>query len=111
MLGAPMSTTPSTPSGKVHREEARFVVSIELTADFDEDYEGDDDGYAWLARWRAAVQPRLARAVFEQLRADPSFDAVPVSRGKNPEDEIEIAVRFRASAAPLRPGAREGGSS
>jgi len=34
------------------------------------------------------------RAVFEQLRAEPGFSAIPVSRGKNPEDELEIAVRF-----------------
>jgi hypothetical protein len=79
----------------VHREEGRFVVSIELSAEFDEDYEGDDDGYAWLEAWRARVQPRLVRAVFEQLRAEPGFSAVPASRGKNPEDEIEIDVRWK----------------
>jgi hypothetical protein len=79
----------------VHREEGRFVVRIELSAEFDEDYEGDDDGYAWLDAWRARVQPRLVRAVFEQLRAEPGFSAVPASRGKNPEDEIEIEVRWK----------------
>jgi hypothetical protein len=79
----------------VHREEGRFVVRIELSAEFDEDYEGDDDGYAWLDAWRARVQPRLVRAVFEQLRAEPGFSAVPASRGKNPEDELEIAVQWK----------------
>jgi hypothetical protein len=81
----------------VHREEGRFVVRIELSAEFDESYEGDDDGYAWLDDWRARVQPRLVRAVFEQLRAEPAYDAIPVSRGKNPEQEIEIAVRLKPS--------------
>jgi hypothetical protein len=81
----------------VHREEGRFVVRIELSAEFDESYEGDDDGYAWLESWRARVQPRLLRAVFEQLRAEPGYDAIPVSRGKNPEEEIEIAVRLKAA--------------
>jgi hypothetical protein len=80
----------------VHREEGRFVVRIELSAEFGEDYEGDDDGYAWLEAWRARVQPRLARAVFDQLRAEPGFSALPASRGKSPEEEIEIAVRFEA---------------
>jgi hypothetical protein len=69
----------------VHREHARFVVRIELSAEFDEGYEGDDDGYAWLARWRSRVQPRVLRAVFEQLRAEPGFSAVPASRGKSPD--------------------------
>jgi hypothetical protein len=79
-----------------HREEASFVVRIELTAEFGEDYEGDDDGYAWLQRWRTNVRPRLTRAVFEQLRSEPRFSAVAATRGKDPEDELEIAVRFYA---------------
>jgi hypothetical protein len=86
----------------VHREEGEFVVRIVLSAVFDEDYAGDDDGYAWLEAWRARVRPRLVRAVFDQLRAEPGFVAVPVSRGKNPDEELEIAVRFR-SVAP-KPG-------
>jgi len=82
----------------VHREEGSFTVRIELSAEFAEAYEGDDDGNAWLERWRARVQPRLVRAIFEQLRAEPGFSAVPASRGKNPEEELEIAVRFDAGA-------------
>jgi len=34
------------------------------------------------------------KAVFAELRAEPGFSAVPASRGKSPEDELEIAVRF-----------------
>jgi hypothetical protein len=78
----------------VHREEGRFVVRIELSAEFGEDYEGDDDGNAWLEAWRARVQPRIAKAVFAELRAEPGFSAVPASRGKSPDEELEIAVRF-----------------
>jgi hypothetical protein len=79
----------------VHREEGRFVVRIELSAEFDANYEGDDDGYAWLEAWKARVQPRLLRAVFEELRAAEGFEAIPVSRGKNPEEELEISARFK----------------
>ena len=79
----------------VHREEGRFVVRIELSAEFGEDYEGDDDGYAWLEAWRSRVQPRVARAVFDALRAERGFSAVPASRGGNPSEELEIAVTFR----------------
>jgi len=84
----------------VHREEGRFVVRIELSAEFGEDYDGDDDGNAWLEAWRTRVQPRLARAVFAELRAEPGFTAVPASRGQNPDEELEIAVRFE----PRKPG-------
>ncbi len=83
----------------VHREEGRFVVRIELSAEFGEDYEGDDDGNAWLEVWRARVQPRLVRAVFAELRSEPGFSAIPVTRGKNPEDELEIAVTFHGPQA------------
>jgi hypothetical protein len=81
----------------VHREGASFVLRIELSAEFGEDYEGDDDGNAWLERWRARVQPRLLRAVFDELRREPGFSAIPASRGKSPDDEVEIAVRFDPS--------------
>jgi hypothetical protein len=80
----------------VHREEGRFVIRVELSAEFGEDYEGDDDGNAWLESWRSSVQPRLVRAVFDVLRSDGAFDVLPTSRGKNPEDELEVGVRFRA---------------
>ena len=86
----------------VHREEGRFVVRIELSAEFSADYEGDDDGYAWLADWRARVQPRIARAVMAELRTDRRFAAVPASRGKSPDEELEVDVRFvpHASTPP-----------
>jgi hypothetical protein len=94
----------------VHRESAEFVIRIELSAEFGADYEGDDDGNVWLEGWRARVQPRLARAVFEQLRADPAFDAVPASRGRSPDEELEIAVRFKPATSPPTPDRASGGA-
>jgi hypothetical protein len=85
-----------------HREEGRFVVRVELSADFDEGYQGDDDGYAWLRRWRERVRPRLARVILEELRADPGFDAIPTSRGISPDEGLEVTVRFkRTEGGPL----------
>jgi hypothetical protein len=82
----------------VHREEGRFVVRIELSAEFGADYEGDDDGNAWLEAWRSRVQPRLVRAIFNELRSEPGFSALPVSRGRSPDEELEIAVSFARGA-------------
>ena len=76
------------------RSELR-APAFELSAEFDEGYDGDEDGNAWLEAWRERVRPRLLRVVFEELRAEPGFVAVPVSRGQNPDEELEIAVRFR----------------
>jgi hypothetical protein len=89
----------------VHREEGIFTIRIELTAEFDESYEGDADGYAWLRAWQAEVQPRLARAVFDVLREGGRFDAVPATRGGSPDENLEIAVQLR-SARPTTPKVR-----
>jgi hypothetical protein len=80
---------------QVHREEGRFTIRVELEAEFDESYEGDDDGYAWLRRWQSEVRPRLARAVMDALREDRRFDAIPVSRGAHPDENLEVAVKLR----------------
>ena len=77
-----------------YREEGRFVISVDLAAEFGDEYEGDADGYAWLEAWKASVRPRLLTAVMNALRADPAFVAVPVSRGKDPDAEVEVSVRF-----------------
>lgn len=84
----------------VHREEGHFTIRIELSAHFDEDYEGDDDGNAWLRRWQEEVRPRLARAVVDVLREGGRFDAIPVSRGAAPDENFELAVRLRVPASP-----------
>jgi hypothetical protein len=84
----------------VHREEGRFTIRVELSAEFDESYEGDDDGFAWLTRFREQVQPRLAKAVFDVLRAGNglpdglSVRAIPVTRGASPDENLEIDVRL-----------------
>ncbi len=70
------------------------MISVDLAAEFAEDYEGDADGFAWLEAWKTSVRPRLMTAVMNALRADPAFVAVPVSRGKDPDGELEVAVRF-----------------
>jgi hypothetical protein len=87
----------------MHREEGRFTIHIDLSAEFDEDYEGDDDGFAWLTRFRNEIRPRLARAVFNALRSDPSFRAIPTSRGASPDEHLDIDVRFDARAEAPAP--------
>jgi hypothetical protein len=82
-----------------HREEGRFTIRVELAAEFDESYEGEEDGYAWLRRWQEEVRPRLARAVFDVLREGGRFDAVPASRGGSPDEHLEIAVELRVPRA------------
>jgi hypothetical protein len=85
-----------------YREEERFTIRLELSAEFGDDYEGDDDGYAWLEAWKARVRPNLVCAVFDALRSDAGFDVLPTSRGASPDRELEITVR-RKVAPHTRP--------
>jgi hypothetical protein len=79
-----------------HREERSFSIDINLVAEFDDAYEGDEDGLAWLQRFDAVLKPKLVAAVTEALRADPRFSLRAAPRGKDPERALELELRFKA---------------
>ena len=79
-----------------HREELSFTIDIALVAEFDDAYEGDDDGFAWLERFDSSLKPRLVAAVQEALRSDPRFQLRAAPRGKDPERSLELELRFKA---------------
>jgi hypothetical protein len=84
-----------------HREEAKLTIELHLQAEFAESYEGDADGYAWLRDFRAKVQPQLLQAVAAILRDARNLEARPFSRGRNPEEHVEIQVNYVERAATL----------
>ena len=86
-----------------HREERTFDIRLHLAATFDESYEGDEDGFAWHERFERGLRDRLVAAVFDVLRADPSFRAVPAPRGRDPESAVDIDVKFVPGAAASNP--------
>jgi hypothetical protein len=79
-----------------HREERSFSIEVSLVAEFDDAYEGDDDGFAWFERFESGLKPRLTAAVSEALRADPRFQLLAAPRGKDPERTLELELRFKA---------------
>ena len=82
-----------------HREEKTFTITLHLSADFADDYTGDDDGFAWHERFQQTVRPALVNAVHEALRAQPKFRAVPAPRGRDPESALDLDVSFDAGPA------------
>ncbi len=80
----------------MHREERSYTVEVSLVAEFDDSYEGDEDGYAWYERFESVLKPRLTAAVSEALRADPRFTLLAAPRGKDPERTLELELRFKA---------------
>ena len=77
-----------------HREERDFAIHLHLAAEFPEDYEGEQDGFAWHRRFQELVRPALLRAVVDVLRTEPGVEVVAAPRGRNPEDAVEFNVSF-----------------
>lgn len=80
----------------MHREERNFSIDVNLVAEFDDAYEGDEDGFAWVQRFESGLKPRLVAAVTEALRADPRFTLLAAPRGKDPERTLELELRLKA---------------
>jgi hypothetical protein len=80
----------------MHREERSFAIELSLVAEFDDDYEGEDDGFAWFDRFDTQLKPQLTAAVIQALRADPRFQLLAAPRGKDPERALELELRFKA---------------
>jgi hypothetical protein len=80
----------------LHREVRSFSVDLNLVAEFDEAYEGDEDGFAWYERFEGLLKPKLVAAVTEALRSDPRFALIAAPRGKDPERALELELRFKA---------------
>ena len=80
----------------MHREEQTYSIDVNLVAEFDDAYEGEEDGLVWLQRFESELKPRLMAAVTEALRSDPRFSLLAAPRGKDPERTLELELRFKA---------------
>ena len=76
-----------------HREERQFAIQLHLVAEFADDYEGDEDGYAWHERFEQELRPAVIRAVFDALRARPGWTVTAAPRGRDPSETLEIRVQ------------------
>ena len=79
-----------------HREERSFCIDLHLVAEFDDNYEGDEDGFAWFERFESTLKPRLVAAATEALKSDPRFMLLAAPRGKEPDLNLELELRFKA---------------
>lgn len=77
----------------MHREERDFSIVLNVSAEFPDDYTGDDDGFVWHERFERDLKPRLVAAIFDVLRADPGWQAVAAPTGRDPDLAVEIAVK------------------
>src|SRR5262245_30645981 len=49
-------------AGMRYVEERDFTLRLDLRCEFPESYEGEQDGYAWLRDFHAAILPRVVQA-------------------------------------------------
>jgi hypothetical protein len=85
-----------------HREERSFSITLHLSAEFDEDYTGDEDGYVWHERFERELRPRLVAKLFDALRAEPGWTVVSAPRGRDPEQALDIDVRCEPFGTSVR---------
>ncbi|MCG8421650.1 MAG: hypothetical protein MJE77_27335 [Proteobacteria bacterium] len=78
-----------------YREETTWVLRFEVGASFDDDYDGELDGYAWRDQFYRDVQPRVVAAVFRELEKLPGWKVRPGNRGMSSRDEILIHLELR----------------
>lgn len=83
-----------------HREEKTFSITLHLSADFADDYTGDEDGFVWHERFQQSVRPALMAAVHDALRTQPRFRAVAAPRGRDPESALDLDVSFEPKRSP-----------
>lgn len=92
-------------------EDKTFTLRFSLEVRFPDDYDGEEDGYAWLKEWEEGVKPELLKAVRSVLRNHADWLIHVRNRGKSQEDEIEFAMikDFTEGATRPAPKRDEGG--
>jgi hypothetical protein len=78
--------------GLMIQEEKAFRLQFALEATFPDDYEGEQDNYAWLQDWEREIKPEVLKLIFDALRRHSSWKIHVRNRGVSPLDEIEIAM-------------------
>ncbi|MEZ4392557.1 MAG: hypothetical protein R3A48_15830 [Polyangiales bacterium] len=93
-----------------HTEEQTFDLRLVFRCEFDDDYEGDRDGYAWAAEL-PAVRQAVLRAALDALTASGAWAVRGASRGRAPDDEAVLVLtrEYRAGEDSAPGGARARG--
>lgn len=78
----------------MYREEATWTIRIEAAAGFDDDYDGDLDGFAWRERQFRELQTTLLGAVMRALASAPGWRVRTGNRGLSSSDELLVHVEL-----------------
>jgi hypothetical protein len=76
----------------VHREETTWTIRIEASAAFEEDYDGELDGYAWRDVLFRDLQRKVANLVLRELASQPGWKVRTGNAGLPSTDELLIQL-------------------
>ena len=76
----------------MYQEDKTFILRFNLESQFPENYDGNDDNFAWLQDWETRVKPGLLKVIFSELRKYPSWTVHVRNRGMSTTDEVEIVL-------------------
>ena len=80
-------------------EERTFTVRIELRCEFPDDYQGDEDGYAWVGEF-APIAAEMVQAAANAVRRRPGWQVRPANRGRPADEEVLLVVDRLVTNAP-----------
>ena len=72
-------------------EEKEFTFRIELVRRFSEDYQGEDDGFAWVPGTRPILSDML-HALVQVAQKYPGWKIRPRNRGRSSDDEVTLVL-------------------
>jgi hypothetical protein len=74
-----------------HVETKTFEIRLELRREFPDDYDGDDDGYAWTQDF-PPLAADLVRALKQVVARHPGWRIRTANRGRSSEDEVMFVL-------------------
>jgi hypothetical protein len=74
-----------------YSEEKEFTLRLVLSAEFPEDYEGEEDGYEW-AREVPDIAAEVVRAVVAAIGGRPGWRLRAGNRGRPSTDEVTLIL-------------------
>jgi hypothetical protein len=72
-------------------EEREFELRFELRCEFPDDYQGEEDGYAWAAEW-PAMAAEILRQVSATVARQPGWSIRTRNRGRSTDDEVTLVL-------------------
>jgi hypothetical protein len=78
----------------VHREEVTWTIRVEASAEFDESYDGEHDGYAWRELQFRELQQVATAAMLRAISGLGEWRVRTGNRGLPATDELLIHVEL-----------------